>query len=65
MEQKENSDAVLNETIDKLDYLEKKITNIMEKNDQLRSMLKKDGPMKSYASNYFSRPIISNSKSAS
>lgn len=32
---------VLNETIDKLDYLERKISSIMHKNDQLRSLLKR------------------------
>lgn len=35
------NENVLNETIDKLDYLERKITNIMEKNDQLRLLLKR------------------------
>lgn len=37
----ESNEYVLNETIHKLDYLEKKIANIMEKNDQLRRILKK------------------------
>ncbi len=37
----DTDDLVLNETINKLDFLEKKIASIMERNELLRNALKK------------------------
>ncbi|CAD8070826.1 unnamed protein product [Paramecium sonneborni] len=61
---KSKQDDMLDETISKLSFLEKKIAHIMEKNDQLRSHLKKTetDSVESY-SYYLSGPTRSNKQS--
>ncbi|CAD8188777.1 unnamed protein product [Paramecium pentaurelia] len=61
---KSKQDDMIDETISKLSFLEKKIAHIMEKNDQLRSQLKKTetDSVESY-SYYLSGPTRSNKQS--